>query len=1023
MFSQQFFVFLALFFHLFLPPAKSNISFRQEVNYTISVRLDDHQHKLHGHIKMQYINNSPDTLTEIFIHLWPNAYKNNQTAFARQKVETGSTRFYFADKKEKGAIDSLHFLVDNTNISWEYDPVHIDIARLILKQPLLPGGQIIIETPFRLKIPASFSRLGHVGTSYQITQWYPKPAVYDASGWHPMPYLDMGEFYSEFGTFNVDITLPANYVVAATGVLQTESEIRFLEDRIEATNQLIKSGFSKNRDYPSSFPTLKTIRFTANEVHDFAWFADKRFHVQKSQVVLDSSTTVDTWAFFTNFEANLWKKATDYLNQSILFYSDKVGTYPWPQATAVQSALSAGGGMEYPMITVIGSSETDQALDEVITHEVGHNWFYGILASNEREFPWMDEGLNSFYEYKYMEEKYHPSESDFLPSFLLSGSDMGLYEAAYLFQASRNLDQQPQQNARLFSSINYFLGAYAKPAAALRLLEAYTGDFLFEEIMKKYYKAWQFRHPKPDDFQHVWQMNFNKDLSWFFDGYLQTSNKVDYAIKKLSIAQDSINIEIKNKGKIYAPFPLTIENKEGEIIHKKWTDGFTKDTIIQLPLPPQSYIVRIDKDNLLWEINRQNNHYHIQSLLPKWSMPRLKLLAGLDHQEKPDIYWSPLIAWNKYDELMAGIGLYNRFLFAKKFEYGLLPLYSFSGKSLLGSGEVKLHFFPENRFMHQVSVGISYRKFNSNKVDNSSSDDPSYATYRRKVPFVEIVFNKPANAHFQHALRLESILLHTKTPIFSIEGLPEGTSAKQDEIWRARYSIEKLSPIHPVSFSFTSEYQKTTLQSVPVTSLKLSIEAIQQITFQPKKQAGIRLFAGFLWTDPSAVNYPLPQSLSLSRQGFNDYAFDDYFMGRSETTGFWSRQVLIKEGGFKQAFGSAYNSIIGQSNDFLISLNIDTDLPGNTLNKILPLNPYFDLAYYLPLNSPESSSWLWSGGLKLEYFKGILGIYLPLLHANPIKDTYKQIEKNTGSKFLGRISFSFDMQKIHPWRLTDKIKF
>jgi hypothetical protein len=205
--------------------------FQQEVHYTIGATLNDRDHTLDAHIQMVYVNHAPEALSEIWMHLWPNAYQNRSTAFCKQKLREGSAEFYFAPDSMLGFLENLDFRVDGQPVAWRYDTKHPDIAVLTLAQPLLPGGRITIETPFLLKIPASFSRLGHVGTSYQMTQWYPKPAVYDARGWHAMPYLDMGEFFSEFGSFEVQITLPDNYVVGATGALQTASERDFLQKK------------------------------------------------------------------------------------------------------------------------------------------------------------------------------------------------------------------------------------------------------------------------------------------------------------------------------------------------------------------------------------------------------------------------------------------------------------------------------------------------------------------------------------------------------------------------------------------------------------------------------------------------------------------------------------------------------------------------------------------------------------------------------------------------------------------------
>jgi hypothetical protein len=199
------------------------------VNYTIEVALNDKDHTLNGFESIEYINNSPDTLTFIWFHIWPNAYKTDKTAFSDQLLENGNTDFYFSDKNQKGYINRLDFKVNNKTAAIQDHPEHIDIVKVILPSPLPPGQKTILTTPFHVRLPFNFSRGGYDGDTYQVTQWYPKPAVYDRQGWHPMPYLDQGEFYSEFGSYDVSITVPDNYVVGATGVLQNQDEKEWLE--------------------------------------------------------------------------------------------------------------------------------------------------------------------------------------------------------------------------------------------------------------------------------------------------------------------------------------------------------------------------------------------------------------------------------------------------------------------------------------------------------------------------------------------------------------------------------------------------------------------------------------------------------------------------------------------------------------------------------------------------------------------------------------------------------------------------
>jgi hypothetical protein len=387
---------LAAFALTLLPGlSQAQTYWQQEVNYKINVALNDEKHEISGTEEIEYVNNSPDQLTYLYFHLWPNAYKNNQTALAKQMVLNGSRKLQFAKKEQRGYITNLAFELNGRPAKLEYEQQ--DVAKLVLNEPLKPGEKITIRTPFTVKVPGAFSRLGHVGQSYQITQWYPKPAVYDRKGWHQMPYLDQGEFYSEFGKFDVKITLPENYTVGATGELQTASELRRLDSL--ATVTAGKSSFGNDMTFPASAAKTKTLHYVQDKIHDFAWFADKRFNVLKDTVQLpESKRPVITWQMFLNKNADGWLKRRNDINDAVYYYSKHVGEYPYAAATAVDGVLGEGvGGMEYPMVTVTFPS--------AIIHEVGHNWFYGILGSDERQHPWMDEGLNSYVEKRIDDDK------------------------------------------------------------------------------------------------------------------------------------------------------------------------------------------------------------------------------------------------------------------------------------------------------------------------------------------------------------------------------------------------------------------------------------------------------------------------------------------------------------------------------------------------------------------------------------------------------------------------------------------
>ncbi|HXB09745.1 MAG TPA: M1 family metallopeptidase [Puia sp.] len=460
--------------------AQAQSYWQQQTDYTIDVTLNDPEKSLDGFIRIRYTNNSPDTLPFIWIHCWPNAYKNDRTAFSEQLLGNGRTDFYFSDKEKRGYINRLDFRVDGQEAKMEDHPLFIDIIKVLLPKPLAPGGQITLTTPFHEKLPYNFSRGGWTpnptgGPSYQITQWYPKPSVYDREGWHPIPYLDQGEFFSEFGSFDVHITVPTSLIVAATGESQDTS-------------------------YPS--PSTKTLHYKQDRIHDFAWFADRRFHPAHDTLQLPSGRIIDVYSYYTPTAPDGWTNSIAFIKDAVRFRSTLIGEYPYNVVTTVQTKMGSTGGMEYPTITAINSPGPAHDVDLTIEHEVGHNWFYGVLATDERRYPWMDEGINTYYDNRYAAARY-PLDADInLPSFYTS--------------VIQKRDQPITTPSEDFTEENYFDIAYIKTGNWMKMLEDSLGTPLFDSCMRQYYRTWQFKHPYPGDFRNILTTTSHRSLDSLF---------------------------------------------------------------------------------------------------------------------------------------------------------------------------------------------------------------------------------------------------------------------------------------------------------------------------------------------------------------------------------------------------------------------------------------------------------------------------------------------------------------------------
>lgn len=985
--------------------------FQQEVNTTINVTLDDKKHTLEGDISITYTNNSPDDLPIIYLHLWANAYKNRTTAFAKQQIRTGSIKFYFAEDEDFGNFYDLDFTVNNQPVRLEYDSENQDIAILRLPQPLKSGETITIASPFGLDIPASFSRLGHVGESYQLTQWFPKPAVYDKDGWHPMPYLNMGEFYSEFGKYDVSITLPENYIVGATGTLQTESEIAFLDKQIAATNEYLKTVSDEKpeglvRDtFPASSPDMKTIRFTAENVHDFAFFADKRFRVQKSAVTLASGKKIDTWVMFTKAEERFWKNAINYVDRSVEFYSRLVGEYPYPHATAVQSALSAGGGMEYPMITVIGLMGNPQSLDEVITHEVGHNWFYGILAFNERDNVWMDEGINSYYDHRYT-DVYYGKEVQMLPNFIMGETEMSAKEAVYLLQARRKRNQAPATPSDDYVPLNYFLGGYEIPARLFKHLEKYLGTANFDAIMQSFYQNWEFKHPQPQDLRSHFEKESGKDLSWLFDGFINSNKRVDYALKSLNTGEN-FEIKVENRGEASSPFPLS-GVKEGKVLSTQWYEGFEGSTTVAFPKGDYDQIV-LDANRDTWENRRQDNRLEVASGSPKAPF-QIKMLTKLEDDKKKSLYWLPILGWNNYNKTMLGLAIHNLSVPVRDFEFTLAPMYSFVTKDITGLAEFNYNIYPKSGPFQKVGLSLGGRTF-SYLYD---WDYKTYDKYYKLAPKISLEFRKKDLTHpLTHTLDYRMVNIWQEYTVgVDFENRifrRENSSYYVNEL---QYQMKRSHAVAPMKFSLTAHQGKG--------FTKVFAHLNQKSIYNKKKKAVyLHAFAGtflnYNTSDTTIVTSPafLISGITGSFRFQRDYMFDEILLGRTDDRGVFSNQIYNRDADLKTF------SNIGSSTEWMLGFGVSADLPIP-----LPITPYADFALY-PNVFGEGTQFTYSGGLSIKIFQDVAVIYLPLVFSKNITEGYVYQIRETDNplqNLLNRITFRLDLKTLNPHKLLDKIE-
>lgn len=972
-----------------------NYYWQQKVDTRIDVTLDDSTHILRGSIEMDYYNNSPDTLHFIYFHLYPNAYKNDRTAFARQMIENGDTKHYFSKEIERGYIDSLQFYVNNKR-SYLKPSNEIDVVQLILNEALLPGEKIKIFTPFKVKIPLTFSRLGHYEQSYQISQWFPKPAVYDKNGWNAFPYLDLGEFYSEYGSYEVRITLPENYIVMATGNMQEEKEIAWLDS---ISNQSITNVNTISNYIPSS-QKLKTVTFKEDNIHDFAWFADKYWTVRKKEIIVpETNKKITGYTAFYPQHSKAWEESVNDLEIAIQTYSELVGPYPYNTVKVVEGALSAGGGMEYPTITVIDYLNDRETVNTIIVHEVGHNWFYGILGNNERKFPWMDESINSYYE-KIALAKYknlQKTNETIALKDKVSNEDF-VYN---IYAASRQL-QSINLSSEKFKEINYGVDIYYKGAKYFQWLAAYMGVDVFNKAMQDYFVTWQYKHPQPEDFRTIMEKHAKTDLSWFFDVAMNSDEPIDFAIKTVKKDNDKLSVTIKNKTSLRIPAIISIISFDSTIEDKKITTlPFTGTTTLVIDNYSNNAQICIDKN--VPDFNPKNNTV---SRKVNWK-PFLGF--GAQNSNKITNWVSPAVAYNYYDGIMIGLLFHNITLPENKFSYAITPMYSISTKELGGTGFLSFMQYPKNKNLHYIEWRLEGKKF-SYKASDLNINNKLAVGYSKVAP--EVIFswnNKEYRTPITRTLSVKAYWINETSMQFERDALdslyrPKKGTNENKFYTRLQYKYNHSRTFNPFGYTLEAQAGEEFVKIGATFNLRVDYN-------EPNKALYFRTYAGKFFYLNKNLTQANRYMLTTTHTGENDYFYDDTYIGRLQNNGFLSQQTAIREGGFVSRT-SLYANRLGLSDNWLLALNVKTDIPYIKLP--IPLRIFANVATFSMANkyNPSGASILFESGIETTLLK-YLTISVPIIVGQDFSDYNKSIYSK--NKFLQTISFTLHLSEIN-WR-------
>ncbi len=513
---------------------------QQRITCDISVDLDVRTHRFTGTERLVYRNNSPDTLHVLFFHLYFNAFRPGSEMDVRSRTikdpdERVGARIAALGPDEVGELRCADMVQDGRAVQ---RLEHLGtVLKVTLARPILPGRSSTLTFGFNGQVPVQIRRSGRnnaEGIAYSMTQWYPKVAVYDHQGWHADPYVGR-EFYGEWGDFHVDILLDSGYTVGATGLLRNATEVGH--------------GYALRTKTGKAPAGRLRWSFEALNVHDFAWVADPDYKHVTAQVP-GGPLLHFLYEDKPELEA-VWKDLPAYMVKSFAFMAAHFGVYPYPQFTFAQGG---DGGMEYPNLTLITGKRRLGSLVGTSVHESVHNWYYGMLGSDEGSYPWMDEGFTEYASSEVMQHLF-TTEGD---------PHLDAYKGYFALVEQPELHEPMSLHADHFTTNHaYGTTAYSKGEMFLHQLGTVVGDRTVHEGLQRYYAVCRFKHPEPVDVQRVMEKQSGLQLDWYFDEWIHTTRRTDYAVTGVLQRHDTTHITLANKGLMLMPVDVEVTLRDG----------------------------------------------------------------------------------------------------------------------------------------------------------------------------------------------------------------------------------------------------------------------------------------------------------------------------------------------------------------------------------------------------------------------------------------------------------------------------
>ncbi|AOW20209.1 gluzincin family metallopeptidase [Urechidicola croceus] len=891
----------------------THVSFGQTNEIKISAILDVENQELKVQQQIKYYNKSNSNLDTIYLHNWANSFKDKNTPLSKRLIEDYDKSLYFSKEKFRGSTIINNLSINYNSVNWNNKKNAPDIIEIPLNNQLQPNDSLIINSTYTVKIPSDkFTKYGRNRQGYNLRYWYLVPAFYD-NDWQLMSNLNMDDLLMDFSNYSISLTIPQNFV------LSTE---------LNSTYSIEKG----NKTYKLEGENRTDIELSINSLNDFEIFNTDDISVE---------TNLNT----KNLDSRI---KTDILNREIAFIEKHLGKYPHDKILLNK--------ISYSKNKVYGLSQLPSFLrpfsdvfewDIKMFKTLSSKYIEKAISVNHRKDSWLIDGLQTYLMIEYVHEFYPEvkamgSVSKFWGVRRFNLADLNFndkYPFVYQFASRKNVDQPLTMRSDSLSNFNRKIVNKYKAGLGIRYLNEFLGDSIIPNNIKEFYNKNILNFTNSNEFKNLVIEDTDENLSWFFGDYVTSKKKIDYTIKKVKVLTDSIEVTIKNLRNMTVPVAL-YGVKDKEIHFKKWYTNIDSTKTITIPKNGFNRL-SLNYEYLYPELNVRNNWKSTTNNLLNRPL-QFRFFKDIEDPYYNQIYYSPTVKYNYYDGLQLGMSLTNKTIQKKNFVYKITPYYSTKTNNITGSFSFLYEYLPENSKVYKYQFGTSGSYFHY-------APDLIYRTFS---PFAIVNFKRKSLRDVGGS-RLIADYVTINRDLDPNATTPNPESNKYS-VFNLGYSYSKPEIIEDLRYSTNLE--------VASKFSKLTFDFRYRKLTERNRQFDFRIFAGAFLKNKTETDF---FSFGLTRQ--SDYLFRLNYFGRSENSGFFSKQYITNEGGFKSYLPQNY------ANQWLASMNTSIGL-------WRWVEVYNDIGFLKNKNEPVYFAY--ENGVRLNFVHEILEVYFPLYSNN-----------------------------------------